>query len=64
MQHPVLGIEENAHLRITQHPVGMNLWPVPDLEPVPRVCLQLFLSHTPVKELLHLFEDTRLGLGR
>ena len=44
-------------------PMGMNLWPVFDLEGLPGVGSQLPLTNTPVKELGHLLEDTSLGLG-
>ena len=51
-------------LRFCQHPMGMDIWPVFDLEGLPGVGLQLPLANTPVKELGHLLEDTCLGLGR
>ncbi|EET48698.1 hypothetical protein TR2A62_2509 [Thalassobium sp. R2A62] len=45
MQHPVPGTEKEAHLLITQHPMGMNLGPVFDPQHFPRVgCLDL--THT------------------
>ena len=37
VQHPVLGCQQDADLRITQHTMGMNLWPVFDLEGFPGV---------------------------
>ena len=37
VQHPVFGTEQYAHLLITQHPMGMDLWPVFDLEGLPGV---------------------------
>ena len=63
VQHPVLGCQQDADLVIRQHPMGMNLWPVFDLEGFPGVGSQLPLTNTPVKELGHLLEDTSLGLG-
>ena len=63
MQHPVFGTEQYAHLCITQHAMGMNLWPVFDFEGFPGVGSQLSLTNTPVKELGHLLEDASLGLG-
>ena len=63
VQHPVLGCQQDADLFIRQHPMGMNLWPVFDLEGLPGVGSQLPLTNTPVKELGHLLEDTGLGLG-
>ena len=63
VQHPVLGSQQDADLFIRQHPMGMNLWPVFDLEGFPGVGSQLPLTNTPVKELGHLLEDTGLGLG-
>ena len=64
MQHPVLGCQQDADLLITQHAMGMHLWPVFDLEGLPGVGLKLPLTNTPVKELGHLLEDTGLGLRR
>ena len=64
MQHPILCAEQDAHLCITQHAMGVHLWPVFDLEGFPGVGLKLHLHNTPVKELGHLLEDTGLGLGR
>ena len=63
VQHPVLGCQQDADLVIRQHPMGMNLWPVFDLEGLPGVGSQLPLTNTPVKELGHLLEDASLGLG-
>ena len=58
-----LATEEEADLLIRQHTMGMDLWPVFDLEGFPGVGSQLPLPNTPVKELGHLLEDTGLGLG-
>ena len=63
VQHPVLGAEEDTHLCVRQHAVGVYLWPVLHLEGCPGVCLQLTFPNTPFKELGHLLQDTRLGLG-
>ena len=43
--------------------MGMNLWPVFDLDVLPGVGSQLPFTNTPVKELGHLLEDASLGLG-
>ena len=37
VQHPVLGCQQDADLVIRQHTMGMNLWPVFDLEGFPGV---------------------------
>ena len=63
VQHPVLGCQQDADLVIRQHPMGMDLWPVFDLEGLPGVGSQLPFTNTPVKELGHLLEDAGLGLG-
>jgi hypothetical protein len=63
VQHPFLGCQQDADLVIRQHTMGMNLWPVFDLEGLPGVGSQLPLTNTPVKELGHLLEDASLGLG-
>ena len=63
MQHSVLGAEQDIHLCVRQHPVGVYLWPVLHLEGSPGVSSQFPFPNTPVKELGHLLEDTRLGLG-
>ena len=39
VQHPVLCAEQDAHLCITQHAMGVYLWPVFDLEGLPGVGL-------------------------
>ena len=63
MQHPVLSCQQDTDLVICKHPMGMNLWPVFDLEGLPGVGAQLPFANTPVKELGHLLEDASLGLG-
>ena len=63
VQHPVFGTEQYAlTCALRQHAMGMNLWPVFDLEGFPGVGSQLPLTNTPVKELGHLLEDASLGL--
>ena len=38
VQHPVLGCQQHADQVVGQHPMGMDLWPIFDLEGLPGGC--------------------------
>lgn len=40
----------------------MHVWLLGDAQIDPRVCCELPLIHTPIKELLHVLEDACLSL--
>ena len=63
VKYPVICVEEERDLIVTQDPVGSDLGLVSDQKPLPRVSLKTPRPNTPVQELLLLSPDPPLGLG-